>query len=342
MLPCLTCLVDGWHQLMLNTVRTVGEGERGWRWTAAQRSRDSWRSWQICCGALCSRMIAGVSWMQCRWWQSHGEALLAENLKRGLDSGHCASSTIHVECVCCRTCEWVHAWCEVVALSAAPTLQSLTPSLKGRAPSLHSHTATWTTIHLKPSSSGSIEFMLQLHAFGLQCWPFLWDVDSMCSAVWAQEVQCTLYQLDWPATLHTNQCNLVKLAHDAQPAVVHLLSIFQRSSKQAVHRSFPSTHSEFRTVWVEVTATLQLASTAIMSLNFAVLPDPQVDNVDTVTIKSVAAYVISSKQVEESSGGGADCHSQSADHWILGTPKYPIANPMSIYEKFKAKRNSWG
>lgn len=60
-----------------------------------------------------------------------------------------------------------------------------------------------------------------------------------------------------------------------------------------------------------------------MSLNLAVLPDV-VPDVGAVIIKQVRAYVISSKKVEENSGGGADCHSQSEGHWILGTDQLPI------------------
>lgn len=35
------------------------------------------------------------------------------------------------------------------------------------------------------------------------------------------------------------------------------------------------------------------------------------------TIKSVRAFVIDNKQLEEKSGGGADCHSQGSGHWIV-------------------------
>ena len=38
-------------------------------------------------------------------------------------------------------------------------------------------------------------------------------------------------------------------------------------------------------------------------------------------------------------GGGADCHSQKEDHWIVGTP---IANPMSGYGGYKKNRTLWG
>jgi L-rhamnonate dehydratase len=78
-----------------------------------------------------------------------------------------------------------------------------------------------------------------------------------------------------------------------------------------------------------------------MSLNFAVLPDVKPDK-NAITIASVRAYVIKSKEAEEAGGGFADCHSQAEGHWILGTDKWPIANPMSLYEKYKARRTSWG
>ena len=40
-----------------------------------------------------------------------------------------------------------------------------------------------------------------------------------------------------------------------------------------------------------------------------------------------------------SAGGGADCHSQKEDHWIVGTP---IANPMSGHGGYKRNRTLWG
>lgn len=49
-------------------------------------------------------------------------------------------------------------------------------------------------------------------------------------------------------------------------------------------------------------------------------------------IVEVRAYI-------NDAGGGADYHSQPRDHWIIDTP---IANPMSIYEAYKASRVSWG
>ena len=78
-----------------------------------------------------------------------------------------------------------------------------------------------------------------------------------------------------------------------------------------------------------------------MSLNFAVLPDVKADE-NAVTICDVRAYIIKSKTAEAAGGGFADCHSQKEGHWILGTNEWPIANPMSVYEKYKARRNSWG
>ena len=48
-------------------------------------------------------------------------------------------------------------------------------------------------------------------------------------------------------------------------------------------------------------------------------------------IKDLRAYVIA--------GGGADYHDQAGGHWIIDTP---IANPMSVYDEYKASRTSWG
>ena len=75
-----------------------------------------------------------------------------------------------------------------------------------------------------------------------------------------------------------------------------------------------------------------------MSLNLSVLPDVKADE-NVVTIAAVRAYVIEVPKVE---GALADCHSRKEGHWILGTNEWPIANPMSIYETYKARRNSWG
>ena len=48
-------------------------------------------------------------------------------------------------------------------------------------------------------------------------------------------------------------------------------------------------------------------------------------------ITDVRAYIVES--------GGADYHDQAQGHWIIDTP---IANPMSVYEQYKASRTSWG
>eukprot|EP01083_Nonionella_stella_P190307 704821_1 len=56
-------------------------------------------------------------------------------------------------------------------------------------------------------------------------------------------------------------------------------------------------------------------------------------------IKSVRAYVIDNKQMEEKAGGGADCHAQASGHWIVDTP---ISTPMSVYEAYKSSRKLWG
>ena len=50
-------------------------------------------------------------------------------------------------------------------------------------------------------------------------------------------------------------------------------------------------------------------------------------------IRELRAYVI------EPDESGADYHNQQTGHWIIDTP---IANPMSIYEEYKASRASWG
>ncbi len=60
-----------------------------------------------------------------------------------------------------------------------------------------------------------------------------------------------------------------------------------------------------------------------------------------VVIKEVRSYVIGSKEVEEKSGGGADCHSQADDHWIVGARR-PISTPISVHSKYKKNRKSWG
>src|SRR5881409_2094821 len=50
-------------------------------------------------------------------------------------------------------------------------------------------------------------------------------------------------------------------------------------------------------------------------------------------IREVRAYVIAPAAM------GADYHNQPGGHWIIDLP---IANPMSVYEEYKARRTSWG
>src|SRR5258708_38625253 len=50
-------------------------------------------------------------------------------------------------------------------------------------------------------------------------------------------------------------------------------------------------------------------------------------------IRAVRAFVIAPSEM------GADYHNQHGSHWIIDLP---IANPMSVYEEYKAKRTSWG
>lgn len=58
-------------------------------------------------------------------------------------------------------------------------------------------------------------------------------------------------------------------------------------------------------------------------------------------IKEIRAFVVEApqKSQNESSAAGADYHKQSVGHWIVDSP---IANPMSIYSRYKASRTSWG
>src|SRR5499426_3179087 len=51
------------------------------------------------------------------------------------------------------------------------------------------------------------------------------------------------------------------------------------------------------------------------------------------TIREVRAYVIDGNEM------GADYHNQHDSHWIIDLP---IANQMSVYEEYKARRTSWG
>lgn len=75
-----------------------------------------------------------------------------------------------------------------------------------------------------------------------------------------------------------------------------------------------------------------------MSLVFGV-HETVVPDEGAVVVKEVRAYVIGNRDLEEASGGGADCHSQATGHWIVDTP---IANPMSLYQECKTSRKSWG
>ncbi|HSE22821.1 MAG TPA: L-rhamnonate dehydratase [Pyrinomonadaceae bacterium] len=50
-------------------------------------------------------------------------------------------------------------------------------------------------------------------------------------------------------------------------------------------------------------------------------------------IREVRAYVIAPTEM------GADYHNQQGSHWIIDLP---IANPMSVYEQYRAERTSWG
>jgi len=50
-------------------------------------------------------------------------------------------------------------------------------------------------------------------------------------------------------------------------------------------------------------------------------------------IKEIRAYVL------KPSESGADYHHQGKGHWIVDTP---IANPMSMFEQYKANRTTWG
>ena len=51
------------------------------------------------------------------------------------------------------------------------------------------------------------------------------------------------------------------------------------------------------------------------------------------TIREVRAFVIAPTEM------GADYHNQNGSHWIIDLP---IANPMSVYEEYRAERTSWG
>ena len=71
----------------------------------------------------------------------------------------------------------------------------------------------------------------------------------------------------------------------------------------------------------------------ILGPHHQVKPDPS-----AVLIKEVRAFVFSDDDDEKEQGGGADCHKQAAGHWIVDSD---IANPMSVYEQYRASRTSW-
>jgi L-rhamnonate dehydratase len=76
------------------------------------------------------------------------------------------------------------------------------------------------------------------------------------------------------------------------------------------------------------------------NIAFGLHTSPQIRDIDLKhTVKEARAYVIESRDAEEKDGGGADCHAQSAGHWIVDDT---IATPMSIYEKYKKSRLSFG
>ena len=50
-------------------------------------------------------------------------------------------------------------------------------------------------------------------------------------------------------------------------------------------------------------------------------------------IREVRAYVIAPNEM------GADYHNQNGSHWIIDLP---IANPMSVYEEYKAEADQLG
>ena len=78
-----------------------------------------------------------------------------------------------------------------------------------------------------------------------------------------------------------------------------------------------------------------------MSLNLSVLPDVVPDR-DAITIVHVRAYVIDTKKLAQETSRATDSHTRREGHWINGTDEWPIANPMSYYEKYKARRSTWG
>eukprot|EP01117_Protostelium_nocturnum_P016906 TRINITY_DN677_c0_g1_i1.p1 TRINITY_DN677_c0_g1~~TRINITY_DN677_c0_g1_i1.p1 ORF type:complete len:449 (+),score=126.85 TRINITY_DN677_c0_g1_i1:127-1347(+) len=54
------------------------------------------------------------------------------------------------------------------------------------------------------------------------------------------------------------------------------------------------------------------------------------------TVKEVKTFTVGGL------GDGGDYHNQKNGHWITGTGDFPISNPMSRYEDWKASRTSWG
>ncbi|CAF3737851.1 unnamed protein product [Rotaria sordida] len=78
-----------------------------------------------------------------------------------------------------------------------------------------------------------------------------------------------------------------------------------------------------------------------MSINFAILPDVEPDE-NAIKIKDVRSYIIKSEENKKWQDDSAYYHKQVEGHWIDGTDQWPIANPMSLYQKYKSRRNSWG
>ncbi|CAF1427811.1 unnamed protein product, partial [Rotaria sordida] len=78
-----------------------------------------------------------------------------------------------------------------------------------------------------------------------------------------------------------------------------------------------------------------------MSINFAILPDVEPDE-NAIKIKDVRSYIIKSEENKKLQDDSAYYHKQVEGHWIDGTDQWPIANPMSLYQKYKSRRNSWG
>jgi hypothetical protein len=78
----------------------------------------------------------------------------------------------------------------------------------------------------------------------------------------------------------------------------------------------------------------------ILTMSLILGPHPKVEpKKDAVLIKEVRAFIFDNDEQEKESGGGADCHKQAKGHWIVDSS---IANPMSVYEQYRASRTSWG